>query len=64
VHRVLAQLPPRDRLVLTLVYLQGCTIDEAATLAGWTRTMTKVQAHRARGKLKKLLESDGKRGAP
>ncbi|MCE9555446.1 MAG: RNA polymerase sigma factor [Planctomycetes bacterium] len=56
VHRVLNLLPPRDRLVLTLVYLEGCTIDQAAELAGWSRTMTKVQAHRARGKLKKLLE--------
>jgi len=60
VHRVLSQLPPRDRLVLTLVYLEGCTIDEAAQLAGWSKTMTKVQAHRARGKLKKLLESGRK----
>jgi len=56
VHRVLAQLPPRDRLVLTLIYREGCTIEQAAALAGWTRTMTKVQAHRARLKLRKLLE--------
>ena len=56
VHRALSLLPPRDRLVLTLVYLEGCTIEQAAELAGWSRTMTKVQAHRARSKLKKLLE--------
>ncbi len=54
VHQLLAQLAPRDRLVLTLIYLEGCTIDEAAQLAGWSRTMTKVQAHRARGKLRKI----------
>jgi RNA polymerase sigma-70 factor (ECF subfamily) len=58
VHRVLGQLPPRDRLVLTLVYLEGCTIDEAARLAGWSHTMTKVQAFRARAKLKKLLTEE------
>jgi RNA polymerase sigma-70 factor (ECF subfamily) len=56
VHRLLAQLPPRDRLVLTLLYLEGCTMEEAANLAGWSRTMTKVQAHRARGKLRRMLE--------
>jgi RNA polymerase sigma-70 factor (ECF subfamily) len=62
VHRLLALLPPRDRLVLTLIYLEGCTIEQAAALAGWTRTMTKVQAHRARMKLRKLLEEqDGTR---
>ncbi|MCE9548660.1 MAG: RNA polymerase sigma factor [Planctomycetia bacterium] len=56
VHRQLAQLPPRDRLVLTLIYLEQCSVEEAARRIGWTRTMTKVQAFRARGKLRKLLE--------
>jgi len=56
VHALLAQLPPRDRLVLTLIYLDGCSVAEAAEQAGWSQTMTKVQAHRARKKLKKLLE--------
>jgi len=56
VHALLAQLPPRDRLVLTLIYLDGCSVAEAAERAGWSQTMTKVQAHRARKKLKKLLE--------
>jgi RNA polymerase sigma-70 factor, ECF subfamily len=56
VHQVLAQLPPRDRLVLTLIYLQGCSIAETAERIGWSQTMVKVQAHRARKKLKKLIE--------
>lgn len=56
VHGLLAELPPRDRLVLTLVYLEGCSIAEAAELSGWSQTMVKVQAHRARKKLKKLLD--------
>jgi DNA-directed RNA polymerase specialized sigma24 family protein len=42
--------------VLTLIYLDGCSVAEAAEQAGWSQTMTKVQAHRARKKLKKLLE--------
>lgn len=53
---LLAHLPPRDRLVLTLIYWDGCTVSEAADLSGWSESMVKVQAHRARKKLKKLIE--------
>ena len=56
VHAVLAQLPPRDRLVLTLVYLEELSMLEVAQRTGWSVTMVKVQAHRARQKLKKILE--------
>lgn len=56
IEKVLALVSERDRLVLTLVYLEGNTIAEAAELTGWTKTMTKVQLHRARGRLRKLLE--------
>lgn len=55
VHVLLAQLAPRDRLVLTLLYLEGRSVAEAAELAGWSVAMIKVQAFRARGKLKRLL---------
>lgn len=55
-HTMLAKLGPRDRLVLTLLYWDGHSVAEAAKLAGWTQAMVKVQAHRARKKLKKLLE--------
>lgn len=58
-HRLLAQLPPRDRLVLMLRYLEGCDVAETARRTGWTRTMVKVQALRAREKLRKLLEQSG-----
>jgi RNA polymerase sigma-70 factor (ECF subfamily) len=56
VHAVLDRLPARDRLVLTLLYLEDCSVAQAAELAGWSQTMVKVQAFRARKKLKKLLE--------
>jgi RNA polymerase sigma-70 factor (ECF subfamily) len=55
VHTLLARLGPRDRLVLTLLYLEGRSVAEAAVLAGWSLPMIKVQAFRARGKLKRLL---------
>lgn len=60
VHRLLAQLPPRDRLVLTLRYLEGCDVAEAAHRAGWTKGMVKVQSLRARKKLEKLLGQAGR----
>ena len=53
---LLAHLPPRDRLVLTLIYWDGLTVSEAAELSGWSESMVKVQAHRARKKLKRLIE--------
>lgn len=56
VHLLLARLPPPDRLVLTLIYLDGCSMAEAADRAGWTVTGTKVQAFRARNRLRNLLE--------
>ena len=55
-HLLLAQLPPRDRLVLTLLYLEERDTREIAEETGWSRAMVKVQAFRARRKLKKLLE--------
>jgi len=58
-HGLLARLPPRDRLVLTLLYVEGLSVADAAEHAGWSRTMVKVQAHRARKKLRALLEKAG-----
>jgi RNA polymerase sigma-70 factor (ECF subfamily) len=58
-HRVLEQLAPRDRLVLTLRYLEQCDVAETARRTGWTKTMVKVQTMRARSRLRKLLEHGG-----
>jgi RNA polymerase sigma-70 factor (ECF subfamily) len=57
VHRALARLPPRDRLVLTLQHLEGRSVAEIAELTGWSAVMVKVQAWRARSKLKKSLRA-------
>jgi len=54
---VLARLPPRDHLVLTLLYLEECSVEEAAQRTGWSKAMVKVQAFRARKKLRRLLET-------
>jgi RNA polymerase sigma-70 factor (ECF subfamily) len=58
-HDLLAQLPPRDRLVLTLRYLDERNVAETAQRTGWTKAMVKVQTLRARSKLRKLIEQSG-----
>lgn len=54
VHLLLSRLAPRDRLVITLSYLEGCSIAEIAEWTGWSRAMVKVQLHRARQRLETL----------
>lgn len=56
VYAVLALMKPRDRLVLTLMYLEECSVPEIAELSGWSQTMVKVQAYRARKRLRELIE--------
>jgi len=55
IHNLLEQLPPRDRLVLTLRFVEGCSVEQAAYRTGWTKTMVKVQTIRAKSKLKKMF---------
>ena len=65
VHYLLEQLSDADRLVLTLISLEGCSIAEAARLTGWNQTLVKVRAYRARLKLEaiwKRIESRAVRG--
>ncbi len=58
-YSLLEQLPPRDRLVLVLRYVEDRSVEETAELTGWTGTMVKVQSWRARKKLRKLLQYAG-----
>jgi RNA polymerase sigma-70 factor (ECF subfamily) len=56
--RLLARLPPADRMVLLLLDGEGWTTAEIAERMGWTRSNVKVRAHRARKKLRRLVEKD------
>ena len=56
VERLLARLPPADRFLLTLLEGEGWTVAEAAAHTGWSRINVKVRAHRARRRLRRLLE--------
>ena len=58
-YSLFAKVPPPDRVVLTLFYFEECDIDEIASRTGWNRTLVKVRLHRARKKLKALLNEAG-----
>jgi len=51
----LGQLSAVDRIVLTLTYLDECSLAEAAALLGWSIARVKIQSYRARHKLRKIL---------
>lgn len=54
--RTLESLRPRDRLVLTLLHLEERSVREVAFMTGWSESLVKVQAHRARKRLRTLME--------
>ncbi len=59
VTRLLAQLSPSDRLVLTLLDLEEKSTQEISQLTGWTRPMVKMRAMRARHKLRGIAQEMG-----
>ena len=58
VHALLARLAPDDRLVMTMIYLEACTINEVAERTGWNPSAVKMRASRARDKLRKIVERE------
>ena len=56
---LLRRLPDKDRLVLTLIYFEECSMAEAAERMGWSVTLVKVRTFRARRRLRALLEEAG-----
>jgi RNA polymerase sigma-70 factor (ECF subfamily) len=55
VDALLCRLPPDDRLVLTLLDLEQRSVAEISQLTGWSKTVVKVRAFRARLRLKALV---------
>lgn len=58
VRRLLARLAPADRFVLLLLDGEGWSSEEIAARLGWTRSRVKVRAHRARRRLRRLVEAE------
>jgi RNA polymerase sigma-70 factor (ECF subfamily) len=55
-RRVLNQLPADARMVITLLEIEDRPVREVAALTGWSETLVKVRAFRARRRMRKLLE--------
>jgi len=59
VERLLRSLQPEERFILLLLDGEGWSVAEIAQRLGWTKVNVKVRAHRARKKLRRLLEEEG-----
>ena len=55
VERLLAQLSPPARLIITLLEIEDRSVKEIAKLTGWSVPLVKVRAFRARAEMRKLL---------
>ncbi|MBF0480161.1 MAG: sigma-70 family RNA polymerase sigma factor [Desulfovibrionaceae bacterium] len=55
-NQAMAKLSPADRLVITMLELEGESVETVAQAANVSKIGVRVRAHRARGKLRALLE--------
>lgn len=55
VGKVLDQLSPAHRLIITLLELEDRSVKEISLLTGWSVSLVKVRAFRARAEMKKTL---------
>jgi RNA polymerase sigma-70 factor (ECF subfamily) len=55
VEHLLAALKPVERLAIDLLYLQGRSVEEIRKITGWSASLVKVRAFRARQKMKEQL---------
>jgi RNA polymerase sigma-70 factor, ECF subfamily len=55
IDRILEQLSPPARLIITLLEIEDRSVKEIAKLTGWSVPLVKVRAFRARAEMRKLL---------
>lgn len=55
ITRLLEQLSPANRLVITLLEIEDRSVKDIAKLTGWSVPLVKVRAFRARAEMRKLL---------
>lgn len=53
----LGKLSAKDRMVVSLLYLEGLSVKETADLLGWSAVNVKVRALRSRSKLRRHLSA-------
>ena len=54
--KLLARLSAEDRLVLTLLDVEGFSVAEIAEMVNWSVSKVKVRAHRARAHLRQVMQ--------
>jgi len=55
IERVLTQLSPAGRLIITLLEIEERSVKEISQLTGWSVPLVKVRAFRARAEMRKCL---------
>ena len=55
IDRLLEQLSPANRLVITLLEIEDRSVKEISKITGWSVPLVKVRAFRARAEMRKLL---------
>jgi RNA polymerase sigma-70 factor (ECF subfamily) len=55
IGRILDQLSPPARLVITLLEIEEKSVKEISSLTGWSVPLVKVRAFRARAEMRKIL---------
>jgi RNA polymerase sigma-70 factor (ECF subfamily) len=59
IERVLEQLSPAARMVITLLEIEEWSVKEISELTGWSVPLVKVRAFRARAEMRKILAKMG-----
>ena len=57
-ERLLGMIPSRQAEVISLVKIEGLTINEAAAMTGQSETLVKVNIHRGLKRMSALIESE------
>lgn len=60
IDRVLDQLSPAARMIITLLEIEDRSVKEIASLTGWSVPLVKVRAFRARAEMRKVLSKIAK----
>jgi RNA polymerase sigma-70 factor, ECF subfamily len=55
IERIMEQLSPPARLIITLLEIEDRSVKEISKLTGWSIPLVKVRAFRARAEMRKLL---------
>jgi RNA polymerase sigma-70 factor (ECF subfamily) len=55
IERILEQMSPPARLVITLLEIEDRSVKEISELTGWSVPLVKVRAFRARAEMRKIL---------